>query len=81
MAEITFSVTEIILSGQDRLLMARNKPSILSMIDPDPESTIQIAHNIHVCIQMKRKELINPLSPHDALKHHFTYMKTYLISL
>ena len=22
---------------------------------------------------------LNPLSPHDALKHHFTSMKTYLI--
>ena len=24
---------------------------------------------------------INPLSPHDALKHHFTSLKTYLIFL
>ena len=24
---------------------------------------------------------INPLSPHDALKHHFTYLKTDLILL
>ena len=23
----------------------------------------------------------NPLSPHDALKHHFTSLKTYLIFL
>ena len=38
-------------------------------------------------IQIKRKELtktfmmINPLSPHDALKHHFTSLKTDLIFL
>ena len=25
--------------------------------------------------------MINPLSPHDALKHHFTSLKTYLIFL
>ena len=25
--------------------------------------------------------LINPLSPHDALKHHFTSLKTQLIVL
>ena len=25
--------------------------------------------------------LFNPLSPHDALKHHFTSLKTYLIFL
>ena len=24
---------------------------------------------------------INPLSPHDALKHHITYLKTQLICL
>ena len=24
---------------------------------------------------------LNPLSPHDALKHHFTFLKTYLIFL
>ena len=24
---------------------------------------------------------INPLSPHDALKHHFTFLKTDLIFL
>ena len=24
---------------------------------------------------------LNPLSPHDALKHHFTSLKTQLISL
>ena len=24
--------------------------------------------------------MVNPLSPHDALKHHYTSMKTYLIS-
>ena len=24
---------------------------------------------------------LNPLSPHDALKHHFTFLKTDLISL
>ena len=24
---------------------------------------------------------LNPLSPHDALKHHFTSLKTDLISL
>ena len=24
---------------------------------------------------------VNPLSPHDALKHHFTFLKTDLISL
>ena len=23
--------------------------------------------------------MINPLSPHDALKHHFKFLKTYLI--
>ena len=23
--------------------------------------------------------MINPLSPHDALEHHFTPLKTYLI--
>ena len=26
-------------------------------------------------------EGFNPLSPHDALKHHFTSLKTQLISL
>ena len=25
--------------------------------------------------------MLNPLSPHDALKHHFTSLKTYLIFL
>ena len=25
--------------------------------------------------------VLNPLSPHDALKHHFTSLKTDLISL
>ena len=25
--------------------------------------------------------LLNPLSPHDALKHHITSLKTYLIFL
>ena len=27
------------------------------------------------------KRAFNPLSPHDALKHHFTSLKTYLIFL
>ena len=27
------------------------------------------------------KRVFNPLSPHDALKHHFTSMKTDLIVL
>ena len=33
-------------------------------------------------IKVKKKNLlINPLSPHDALKHHFTSLKTDLIFL
>ena len=37
---------------------------------------ILIAHHHQRCITM-----INPLSPHDALKHHFTSLETYLIFL
>ena len=31
--------------------------------------------------QVQILKLINPLSPHDALKHHFTSLKTDLIFL
>ena len=31
--------------------------------------------------KVKDASYINPLSPHDALKHHFTSMKTDLISV
>ena len=27
------------------------------------------------------KKTINPLNPHDAIKHHFTSLKTYFIFL
>ena len=30
---------------------------------------------------MKQKAIFNPLSPHDALKHHLTSLKTDLIFL
>ena len=32
-------------------------------------------------ITYRYKGLYNPLSPHDALNHHFTSLKTYLIFL
>ena len=31
--------------------------------------------------QTARQDKVNPLSPHDALKHHFTSLKTDLIFL
>ena len=34
-----------------------------------------------IIITVVVKNRINPLSPHDALKHHFTSMKTYLTFL
>ena len=34
-----------------------------------------------VYILQKTYSDINPLSPHDALEHHFTSPKSYLISL
>ena len=33
------------------------------------------------CVLAGRVGHFNPLSPHDALKHHFTALKTYLIFL
>ena len=30
---------------------------------------------------MNSLEILNPLNPHDALKHHITSLKTYLIFL
>ena len=39
-----------------------------------------IVNDINVC-GFDFFEDINPLSPHDALKHHFTSLKTHLISL
>ena len=38
----------------------------------DLREVIQSLHVWHI---------INPLSPHDALKHPFTFLKTYLIFL
>ena len=32
-------------------------------------------------IEVDPSTYFNPLSPHDALKHHFTYLKTDLIFL
>ena len=32
-------------------------------------------------ITLDKHAPLNPLSPHDALKHHFTFLKTYLILL
>ena len=29
----------------------------------------------------RTKTTLNPLSPHDVLKHHFTFLKTHLIFL
>ena len=34
-----------------------------------------------VIFSLSNCPLVNPLGPHDALKHHFTYLKTDLISL
>ena len=35
-----------------------------------------------LCISYNKEreifDCIDPLSPHDALKHHFTFLKTYL---
>ena len=44
-----------------------------------------IQHIFAIWSQIKQIQLFfthfNPLSPHDALKHHFTSLKTYLILL
>ena len=37
--------------------------------------------NAWLCMFENQNHMLNPLSPHDASKHHFTSLKTYLIFL
>ena len=40
-----------------------------------------VFEKMQIILQTSVKLLFNPLSPHDALKHHFTSLKTDLIFL
>ena len=43
---------------------------------------VMFRHQVIMTIAMSDElTLVNPLSPHDALKHYFTSLKTYLIFL
>ena len=41
--------------------------------------SVSIVYNYIIC-KYKIYQRFNPLSPHDALKHHFTSLKTDLFS-
>ena len=40
-----------------------------------------VCHKVKIINQTTPDRCINPLSPHDAIKHNFTSMKTYLFFL
>ena len=41
--------------------------------------TVVAAQGVNKRSELQYLVLLNPLSPHDALKHHFTSLKTDLI--
>ena len=60
-------------------------------LNPDAAGNVYIQYGVKrfsdqiIVIQIHKfvcgRSLVNPLSPHDALKHHFTSLKTHLILL
>ena len=46
----------------------------------DVISTLKVNHGNTINKKIKKKKYFNPLNSHDALKHHFAYLKNDLIS-